>query len=147
MESWNLIAHDIPQSTYAKLGEILLRWAEADGFLGNSINWAFRYPPESDKAQGVYKLRMIDKLKRLEGCQTYPQGVAVERIQALLCEIREAIKRKKSERDVIAHGTALKSEDGTILLRTDKGFEIQIDIDTRMMRYNTLETSQAWRSS
>lgn len=34
---------------------------------------------------------------------------------------------KKTERDTIAHGTAMVSEDGAVVLRTDKGYVFQIE--------------------
>lgn len=51
----SIITHNIDPQTYAKLGEIILRWAEADGFLGNSINWMSGFTPESAEAMKVYK--------------------------------------------------------------------------------------------
>lgn len=123
----NLITHNIDQSTYAKLGEILLRWAEAEGFLGNSINWVSGYSPDSADADKVYKLSMIEKIKLLEKWRGNLQNASTSNVDDLICDIRQAMDWKKVERDPIAHGTALQSSDGTVLLRTDKGYEFRID--------------------
>lgn len=123
----NIISHDIDQSTYAKIGEILLRWAEAEGFLANSINWMSGISPESEQANSVYKLSMKEKLKRLERLATGARSAAENDINTLLRDIRQAMKWKRIERDAIAHGTALKTGNGTIVLRTDKGLEFGLD--------------------
>ena len=123
----NLITHNIDQSTYAKLGEILLRWAEADGFLGNSINWVSGHSPDSADADKVYRLPMIMKVKSLEKWRDSLQGAPTSNVDDLIRDIRQAMNWKKVERDPIAHGTVLQSSDGTILLCSDKGYEFRID--------------------
>ena len=118
----SIITHNINQKTYAKLGEIVLRWAEADGFLGNSINWVSGFAPESAEAKNVYKLRMEEKIKSLKKrCRTRND------VATLLQDIQQVMKRRRAERHAIAHGTALKTEDGAIVLRSDKGYEFRID--------------------
>ena len=130
----SFLAHNIEQSTYAKLGEVLLRWAEADGFLGNSINWANGYSPDSANAAKIYRLPMIRKIKVLEKFRAGLEETEKSDIDRLLCEIRKAMEWKIAERDAIAHGTALQLEDGSVVLRTDKGHEIRVDrIDDALM--------------
>lgn len=122
-----IISHDIGRSTYAKIREILLRWADAEGFLANSINRMSGISPESAEADDVYKLSMKEKLKRLERPVTGVRSAAENDVNTLLHDIRQAMRWKRIERDAIAHGTALTTGNGTIVLRPDKGVEFGLE--------------------
>ena len=131
----SMVNHNIDHNTYAKIGETLLRWAEADGYLGNSINWMSGFPPNSAEAKDVYKLAMKDKVKSLEKCRDSRRGTTTKDIDTLLEDIRQVMNLEwKKERDSIAHGTPLQLKNGAVVLRTDKGYEFRIDhVDVALM--------------
>ena len=70
---------------------------------------------------------MIEKIRLLEKWRDSLRGASTSNVDDLIRDIWQGMDWKKVERDAIAHGTALQSSDGTILLRTDKGYEFRID--------------------